>query len=141
MKASQKLRKNGRKGFTLVELIIVIVIIAILIAALTPAIMGVIQRANKAADEADLRTVMLAAQTAADYNSTVPPSNTLISGAMTAGNLPPITCTLYFKGSFCVGARLITGRTTDAPTTIFIGDTTPPATDQQVWPGTTTPDP
>ncbi|MDR0293063.1 MAG: prepilin-type N-terminal cleavage/methylation domain-containing protein [Oscillospiraceae bacterium] len=53
-----KLRSSKRKGFTLIELIVVIVIIAILVAALTPAILGVIERANVAADEADARTIV-----------------------------------------------------------------------------------
>jgi len=57
-------RKN-RKGFTLIELIVVIVIIAILVAALTPAILGVIERANVAADEADARSLIMAASVAA----------------------------------------------------------------------------
>jgi len=58
----KKLLQNRKKGFTLVELIVVIVIIAILIAALTPAIMGVINRANISADQADLRTLLAEAQ-------------------------------------------------------------------------------
>jgi type IV pilus assembly protein PilA len=61
----KKLMQNRKKGFTLVELIVVIVIIAILIAALTPAILGVIERANVAADQADARVILLEAQTAA----------------------------------------------------------------------------
>ena len=53
-----------RKGFTLVELIIVIVILAILIAALIPAVMGAIGRARTAADQANARTVLTAASVA-----------------------------------------------------------------------------
>ena len=59
--ARERLSKNGNKGFTLIELIVVIVIIAILVAALTPAILGVIDRANLSADQADARQVMMAA--------------------------------------------------------------------------------
>ena len=60
LKAKKRLSSNRKKGFTLVELIVVIVILAILIAALTPAILGVINRANRTADEADVRAMMAA---------------------------------------------------------------------------------
>ena len=60
LKKRKRLASNSKKGFTLVELIVVIVILAILIAALTPAILGVINRANRTADEADIRTMMTA---------------------------------------------------------------------------------
>jgi len=59
----KKLLQSRKKGFTLVELIVVIVIIAILIAALTPAILGVIRRANTSANQADARVILTAAQT------------------------------------------------------------------------------
>lgn len=72
----KKLMQNRKKGFTLVELIVVIVIIAILIAALTPAIMGVINRANESADRAELRVILLEAQAAAiDNNGNVVRAN------------------------------------------------------------------
>ena len=61
LKAKKSLAQNSKKGFTLVELIIVIVIIAILIAALLPAVLGAIDRANRTADAADARTVLTAA--------------------------------------------------------------------------------
>ena len=60
LKARNRMAKNSKKGFTLVELIVVIVILAILIAALVPAILGVINQANIAADQADVRAVMMA---------------------------------------------------------------------------------
>lgn len=71
-----KMRKN-KKGFTLIEIIVVIVIIAILAAALTPSILGVIDRANVSADDADARTVMTAAQLARIDN----PGTTALTGA------------------------------------------------------------
>jgi prepilin-type N-terminal cleavage/methylation domain-containing protein len=60
-----KLRKNSKKGFTLVEIIVVLVIIAILIAALTPALIGWINEARESAVRSEGRTVMLALQTTA----------------------------------------------------------------------------
>ncbi|MCL2203030.1 MAG: prepilin-type N-terminal cleavage/methylation domain-containing protein [Defluviitaleaceae bacterium] len=58
----KKLWQNRKKGFTLVELIVVIVIIAVLVAALTPAIMGVVNRANIAADRSDANAILVQAQ-------------------------------------------------------------------------------
>ena len=58
----KNLFKNRKKGFTLVELIVVIVIIAVLIAALTPAILGVIGRANISANDAETRTILVQLQ-------------------------------------------------------------------------------
>ena len=42
-----KLRKNNKKGFTLVELIVVLVILAILAALLIPALTGYIDKAKQ----------------------------------------------------------------------------------------------
>ena len=43
----KKLKKNKKKGFTLVELIVVLVILAILAALLIPALTGYIDKAKK----------------------------------------------------------------------------------------------
>ena len=56
-----RLRKN-KKGFTLVEIIVVLVIIAILMAALTPVMMGWINEARQGALMAEARTGMMAIQ-------------------------------------------------------------------------------
>ena len=57
-------RKN-KKGFTLVELIVVLVILAILAALLIPALTGYIDKANKEKVTAECRMVVMAAQTEA----------------------------------------------------------------------------
>ena len=57
-----KLRKNGKKGFTLVEIIVVLVIIAILMAALTPVMIGWIREARDSTLVAEGRTGLVAAQ-------------------------------------------------------------------------------
>ena len=49
------MRKNNRKGFTIVELVIVIAVIAILASVMIPTISGVIAKANDAAAQADAR--------------------------------------------------------------------------------------
>lgn len=58
--------KNDKKGFTLVELIVVLVILAILAALLVPALTGYIDRAKEKAVIADTRSVVMAAQTLED---------------------------------------------------------------------------
>ena len=62
----EKIRKlKDRKGFTLVELIVVLVILAILAALLIPALTGYIDKANQDKVVAECRQVVVAAQTVA----------------------------------------------------------------------------
>lgn len=58
-----KVRKNKKKGFTLVELMIVVVIMIILAAAATPIFKGYVDRAKEAGYLANCRTVYVATQT------------------------------------------------------------------------------
>ena len=51
------MRKNNRKGFTIVELVIVIAVIGILAGVMIPTISGVIAKANDAADLADAKAI------------------------------------------------------------------------------------
>ena len=53
----------GKKGFTLVELIVVLVILAILAALLIPALTGYINKAKEKSITAETRQVVMAAQT------------------------------------------------------------------------------
>lgn len=66
----QKMRKD-KKGFTLVELIVVLVILAILIALLLPTLTGYISKANEKKVVSEGRQILMAAKTVAadDYNS------------------------------------------------------------------------
>ena len=57
--------KNKKKGYTLVELIVVLAILAILAAMLVPALTGYIDKANKEKIVAETRQVVMAAQTTA----------------------------------------------------------------------------
>ena len=62
----ENIRKlKDRKGFTLVELIVVLVILAILAALLVPALTGYIDKANQEKVIAECRMVVMAAQTEA----------------------------------------------------------------------------
>lgn len=62
----KRLRKENKKGFTLVELIVVLVILAILAALLVPALTGYIDRAKEKQVIAETRQSVMAAQTMAD---------------------------------------------------------------------------
>ncbi len=71
----EKIRElKNRKGFTLVELIVVLVILAILAALLVPALTGYIDKANKEKIIAETRQAVMAAQTivSEDYGSSTP---------------------------------------------------------------------
>jgi prepilin-type N-terminal cleavage/methylation domain len=60
----ETLRKTNKKGFTLVELVIVIAILAILAAIAIPTVSNVISTANKNVDAANAQTVELALKSA-----------------------------------------------------------------------------
>lgn len=63
----EKIRKlKDRKGFTLVELIVVLVILAILAALLVPALTGYIDKAKEQSLTASCRQVVMASQTLLD---------------------------------------------------------------------------
>lgn len=56
-------KKNTKRGFTLVELIVVLVILAILAALLIPALTGYIDKARKSQVVAETRMLAQAVQT------------------------------------------------------------------------------
>ena len=62
----KKLRNNNKKGFTLVELIVVLVILAILAALLIPALTGYIDKAKEKDVIAKTRQIVMASQTLLD---------------------------------------------------------------------------
>lgn len=85
----KKVIKSTKKGFTLVELIVVLVILAILAAMLVPALTGYIKRARQEKDYQMAATVLTACQSAATYQySILSKSGTMptISGGTSAGN-------------------------------------------------------
>lgn len=83
---------KNKKGFTLVELIVVLVILAILAALLVPALTGYIDKANKQKVTAECRMVVMAAQTEASeqygaLDSTVTDKAGTIVGKMSADTI------------------------------------------------------
>lgn len=62
----RNLKKDRKKGFTLVELIVVLVILAILAALLVPALTGYIDKAQEKQVTAETRQIVMAAQTLVD---------------------------------------------------------------------------
>ncbi|MCL1862320.1 MAG: prepilin-type N-terminal cleavage/methylation domain-containing protein [Defluviitaleaceae bacterium] len=124
--------RRGNGGFTLVELVIVIVVIAILVAALTPAIMGVVNRANRAADEADARVVLMASSIiATNENPPATPSAADLATGLREefGSTTGDTFTadhslidgvyeVHFSGGLAVGIKLSDGR---APNDTTVG--------------------
>ena len=76
----RRLKENKKKGFTLVELIVVLVILAILAALLVPALTGYIDKAKRKSIVAETRQVVMAAQTLADEEYGKVNAGTDISG-------------------------------------------------------------
>lgn len=72
-------KKNGKKAFTLIELIVVIAIIGVLVAILVPTMMGFVTDAQNATAEANARTIYSAATAA--YASAVANGESLAQGA------------------------------------------------------------
>ncbi len=78
----KKMKENKKKGFTLVELIVVLVILAILAALLIPALTGYIDKARRKSVVAETRQVVMAAQSLIDEQyakSETFASNTIIT--------------------------------------------------------------
>lgn len=86
-----------KKGFTLVELIVVLVILAILAALLIPALTGYIDKAKEKSITAETRQAVMAAQTLIDeeYANVTEGSNS-ITGLQT-GDSDPFTATKIGK--------------------------------------------
>ncbi len=80
-----------KKGFTLVELIVVLVILAILAALLIPALTGYIDKAKEKQIIAETRQVVMAAQTLIDeeYGAVNPGGNTITE--LQTGDTAPFT--------------------------------------------------
>lgn len=83
-------KTNSKKGFTLVELVIVIAVIAILAAILVPTFSSVINNANETKEKADLKAAITTYITEMDVNAeTIPDfSKKCFVKAQTEGTAP-----------------------------------------------------
>ena len=77
-------KKLNKKGFTLVELIVVLVILAILAALLIPALTGYIDKANQEKVIAETRMVVMAAQT--ELSEAYGKTSSFTSGCLSSGS-------------------------------------------------------
>lgn len=124
-----KLKKNNKKGFTLVELIVVLVILAILAALLIPALTGYIDKAKQKDIIAETRQVVMAAQTIVDEEygkgvevSSIGTPSTFTAAAVaalaevTATNIDSITVTdgLVTEAKYTKGGKTCTYTKTNA---------------------------
>lgn len=76
------LKQRGKKGFTLIELIVVLVILAILVAAALPTMMGYVNKAKKASYLANCRAIYVAGQ--ADITEQIGVTGTVATTNMAA---------------------------------------------------------
>lgn len=75
---------KDKKGFTLVELIVVLVILAILAALLVPALTGYIDKAKEESIKSETRMVVMAAQTLIDEQYAKAPVDTTVTVAVSS---------------------------------------------------------
>lgn len=81
--AKAKKARENKKGFTLVELIVVLVILAILAAILVPALLGWIDKAKEKQNVLDCRSIYMAAQAKASEKYAADPAGTTAATACT----------------------------------------------------------
>ena len=82
MKNLKNKLKNNKKGFTLVEIIVVLVILAVLAAAAIPTMLGFVEDAKGKAEIANARAAYVAAQSIATEEAAGGGTATLISGTV-----------------------------------------------------------
>ena len=129
----KSLAKKSKKGFTLIELVVVIAILGILAAILIPVIGGFISRANRAADLANARNLFnSAAIYIATENLTAAPSATTLAAAISPGmiNLPATGWSVSYSttGGLSVASATFGTATYNANGSVSYSSTTPAAT-------------
>ena len=108
------MKKNNKKGFTIVELVIVIAVIAILAAVLIPTFANVIEKANKSAVLQGARNAYTAimAETDADFSkvTAVDASAHTVTGAGVDLDdyIKDITAASFATGTITVTANGVT---------------------------------
>ncbi len=114
----KKIRSKSKKGFTLVELIVVLVILAILAAMLVPALTGYIRRARQEKDYQMAASVLTAAQAAATYQYSKQDGPFSISQGTDAGNSVDVSALVGNSDFTCMFNTDSNGVITDGSVTI-----------------------
>ena len=73
------MKRNNKKGFTIVELVIVIAVIAILAAVLIPTFSGIVEKANESAALQEAKGIMTEYVASIDYTKETPAPTYYIS--------------------------------------------------------------
>ena len=116
----KRVSKSSKKGFTLVELIVVLVILAILAAMLVPALTGYIRRARQEKDYQAASEILVAAQAlATEYYGTTTDATPTAANAV-----------VYIKGYNAAGVARVQDLT--GITGYTLGDITVDATNWTV---------
>ena len=103
-------KANGKKGFTLVELVVVIAILAILAAIAIPTINNLIADANKSTDMANAQTIEVAIKTNIAQVAAKTEGATL-SGGVETGTVEAMLTTA--KGTFQLRSDILKCKTKD----------------------------
>ena len=85
------MRNTNKKGFTIVELVIVIAVIAILAAVLIPTFSGIIAKANESADKKAVHDMNTALGIAGNPNDIDDAIDALIENGFNGDNLVPVS--------------------------------------------------
>ena len=90
--------KSAKRGFTIVELVIVIAVIAILAAVLIPTFTGIVRKARESSDESAIRNMntILAADGAVVPTDILDLYDVLLENGITAENYSPLYKNRYF---------------------------------------------
>ena len=98
------MKKNNKKGFTLVELVIVVAVMAILVAVAIPTVSSITTTARNATNDSNARTIesMIKLEAAEKENAqgtSVSIDATLITSALTDAKLGIKSTTFYYNST------------------------------------------